>query len=562
MTHDLESLDGDTARVELKMSPLQRDRLDYMPQIPDALRNLSELDFTETDMVSAQAAVRPLFLQLSNSRNITFTRKETASRPLKVGVVLSGGQAAGGHNVIAGIFDALQELNPQSSLIGFLNGPGGIVRNKSIEITKEMLQPYRNQGGFDIIGSGRTKIDSEEQFRAAGHAIHENELDGLVIIGGDDSNTNGAFLAEYLKKYQSKACIVGVPKTIDGDLQNEAIEIPFGFDSACKVFSETIGNIARDCLSAKKYYYFIKLMGRSASHITLECALNTQPNLALIGEEIQDKQKTLADVVTMLVDLVRERAKRGLEYGVVLVPEGIIEFMPDIKALIRELNTLLAKGGQHLAALAHLPSAQEKINHVIGVLPEAVQETYKSLPADIQLQLLLDRDPHGNVQVSKIETERLLITLTARVLKKIDPSIKFSCQPIFCGYEGRSCLPSNFDATYCYSLGRIAALLIARGRTGYIASLGELARPFEDWVPRATHIISMLHMEEREGKEKAVIEKALVKLDSKAFLEFSRLRQSWRLKDQYSQPGPMQFAGPRELIDSIPTTLKLNHGPS
>lgn len=560
MVQDSDLLNAEIPRPSLKLSALQKERLEYEPSIPESLRRLTEIDFVEAGMISCLAAVRPSFFRLCNGRNIAFTRKDTPTKPLKVGVVLSGGQAAGGHNVIAGLFDALCELNAESTLIGFLNGPGGIIRNRYVEITKESLAPYRNQGGFDIIGSGRTKIDTVEQFRAALHAVEENELDGLVIIGGDDSNTNAAHLAEYFATYGSKASVVGVPKTIDGDLQNEAIEISFGFDSACKTYCDTIGNIARDCLSAKKYYYFIKLMGRSASHITLECALQTQPNLALIGEEIQASQKTLADVVTQIVELVRDRARHGLEYGVVLVPEGIIEFMPDVRSLILELNKLLAKLSPNQAALERLETVHEKITYVSEHLPVSVQETFTSLPQEFQLQLLLDRDPHGNVQVSKIETERLLMNLASFALKKLDPSIKFSTQPIFCGYEGRSCLPSNFDATYCYNLGRIAALLVARKRSGFIASLGNLSRPFHDWEPRATPLVSMLHMEVREGKEKPVIEKALVKLEDRAFQEFSRQRPSWRLTDQYCQVGPIQFFGPKELSDTIPVTLKLNRG--
>ncbi len=552
------NFDTEQPLPQLLLSPLQKERLEYHPTIPDALKHLDMIDFEEGQLVSCEPYIAPSFPHMTHQKSITFTSKETPCAPLNVGVVLSGGQAAGGHNVISGLFDALQEFHPDCKLYGFLNGPGGIVRNKTLEITKELLSNFRNQGGFDIIGSGRTKIQTPEQFRAAFHAVTENELDGLVVIGGDDSNTNAAFLAEYFASLGSKACVVGVPKTIDGDLQNKAIEISFGFDTACKTYSEIIGNIARDCISAKKYYYFIKLMGRSASHITLECALQTQPNIALIAEEIQAKRMKLQDVVQMLVDLVKDRSKHGLDYGVVLVPEGIVEFMPDFSTLIEELNKLLAHGSQDAITLERTFVEQEKIAYITPKLSVEAQTVYKSLPREIQLQLLIDRDPHGNVQVSKIDSERLLMQLTHEQLKRTDPSIKFSCQPVFCGYEGRSGLPSNFDATYCYSLGRIAALLTARRRTGFIASLSGLASSPTDWEPKATALVSMLNVEEREGKPKTVIEKALVDLNGRAFALFSQKRTEWRLKDQYCQSGPIQFFGPSEVTDSVPISLKLN----
>ncbi len=549
-----------TQGPELKLSPLQKERLEYRPVICDILRNLDSLDFQEMQDVVATPQIAPTFLHMAHRKTITLTRKNVEGRPLIVGVVLSGGQAAGGHNVIGGLYDALQEMHPDSKVIGFLNGPGGIVRNKTIEITKELVDLYRNQGGFDMIGSGRTKIETPEQFRAAHHAAQENDLDGLVVIGGDDSNTNACFLAEYFASVACKTQVVGVPKTIDGDLQNKDIEISFGFDSACKCYSESIGNIQRDCLSAKKYYYFIKLMGRSASHIALECALETQPNLALISEEVQAKKLKLMDVIQMLVDLVRERSRNGQDYGVVLVPEGIVEFMPDISSLIQELNRLLALGSEESKTVERLFDEQEKINYVTNRLSGDAKELFSLLPRDIKLQLLLDRDPHGNVQVSKIDSERLLMQLTAQEVKKADPSIKFSCQPLFFGYEGRSCLPSNFDANYCYNLGRLSALLVARERSGYIASFGGLTKQPEEWQPKATPIISMLVVEEREGKPKAVIQKALVDLKGKAFLDFASKRASWRQKDQYCQPGPMQYFGPREITDSVPISLSLLRG--
>ncbi len=551
------NFDTDQKLPELALSPLQKERLEYSPIIPEGLQRLEELDFQERGLVSCQTAIAPSFPHLTHRKQLALTRKTQPCGPLKVGVVLSGGQAAGGHNVISGLYDALIELNPESQLFGFLNGPGGIIRNKTIEITKELLANYRNQGGFDLVGSGRTKIETPEQFKAALHAVNENELNGLVIVGGDDSNTNAAFLAEYFASMSCKTCVVGVPKTIDGDLQNADIEISFGFDTACKTYSEIIGNIARDCLSAKKYYYFIKLMGRSASHITLECALQTQPNIALIAEEIQTKRMKLSDVVKLLVDVVKERSKLGCDYGVVLVPEGIVEFMPDFSALIHELNKLLAHGTEESVTMERTFENEGKISYITSRLTSDAQIVYTSLPQEIQLQLLIDRDPHGNVQVSKIDSERLLMQLTHEQLKRLDPSIKFSCQPVFCGYEGRSGMPSNFDATYCYSLGRLAALLIARRRSGFIASFANLAKHPDKWEPKVTPLVSMLAIEEREGKPKTVIQKALVDLKGKAFSAFNSKRMSWRLKDQYCQPGPIQFFGPREVTDTVPICLQL-----
>lgn len=543
---------------ELLLSPLQKERLEYRPKVPYELENINGLDFEEEGPTNCIPDLASAFVHLTQQKTLSITRKDQPCGPLTIGVVLSGGQAAGGHNVLSGLFDALMELNPDSKLIGFLNGPGGIIRNKSIEIREEMLANYRNQGGFDIIGSGRTKIETKEQFQAVQTAVEDHNLDGLVVVGGDDSNTNAAFLAEFFVAVGNKTCVVGVPKTIDGDLQNEHIEISFGFDSACKTYSESIGNIARDCLSAKKYYYFIKLMGRSASHITLECALQTQPNLALIAEEIQAKRMKLPDVIQLLVDLVKERSKEGRNYGVVLIPEGIVEFMPDFSALIVELNRLLAHGSQDSIMLEKTSEPSDKISYITLRLTAESQDVYKSLPHEIQLQLLIDRDPHGNVQVSKIDSERLLMQLTQTKLKETDPSIKFVCQPIFCGYEGRSCLPSNFDATYCYSLGRIAALLVARKKTGFIVALKGLCDMPNNWHPMVLPLVSMLTIEEREGKLKTVIQKALVDLKGKAFSEYKTKRASWRLKDQYRQSGPIQFFGPSEVTDSVPISLKRN----
>jgi pyrophosphate--fructose-6-phosphate 1-phosphotransferase len=517
----------------MKLSQLQQARLTYKPHIPECIQNPLAIDFIEGDSAPVLPEVALQFQKLSAAKKLTLSDGSSNEAALTVGVVLSGGQAPGGHNVIAGLFDALATFSPKSRLIGFLGGPSGIVKNSSVEITSELLSTYRNQGGFDIIGSGRTKIETPDQFAKALNSCKEHDLDGLVVIGGDDSNTNAAFLAEYFLNHGCKTAVVGVPKTIDGDLKNSEIELSFGFDTACKTYCEIIGNIARDAASAKKYYYFVKLMGRSASHITLECALQCQPNLALIGEEVQSQ--SLEKVVADIVSLIEERAKFGKEYGVILIPEGIIEFLPDMKALIKELNFLVAS--------AVTDNVREKLS-------DKSKTTFEILPEEFQKQLLLDRDPHGNVQVSKIETERLLISLVTKAL-----NVKMSAQPIFCGYEGRSALPSNFDANYCYALGRLAAVAIRRKRTGYIVSFKNLKACPSQWQAAVSPLISMLNAEVRDGKSKLVIEKALVNLTDKAFIEFAKRRVSWRLDDCYCQVGPIQFFGPEELTDSVPLTL-------
>jgi len=483
------------------LSALQREYLHFLPPIPKALETLPQ------------------------------------SRILKVGCLLSGGQAAGGHNVLTGLLDALQAMNPRSELIGFKNGPAGVLKNDFITLTQEYLAPYRNQGGFDAIGSGRSKIETDEQFQLALNVVQDHKLDGLIIIGGDDSNTNAFHLAEYFRKMSCKTAVIGVPKTIDGDLQNEKIEISFGFDTACKIYSETIGNIARDALSHKKYYFFCRLMGRSASHITLECALQTQPNMALIGEEIEERKMTLQDVVQEITTLVIERAKANKDYGVILLPEGVIEFLSDLKMLIQEINRLLAEG----TSMEYLSPASKAV--------------FELLPESFRAQLLLDRDPHGNVQVSKIETERLFIALVEAELKRLKADVRFSPIPIFCGYEGRASPPSHFDATYCYNLGRSAATLVHAEKSGTMATLQHLAGPTENWIPDGAPLASMMHMEERNGREKLVIKKTLVDLSSRPFKHFAKLRQKWRLDDCYLQPGPIQLFGPSKVTDSRPLTL-------
>lgn len=495
---------------------LHRERLLFSPRQPALLAGLGSFEPAPTSFTASEELQRE-FPHTYRQPLLRWVSGEIASSSmLRVGAVFSGGQAAGGHNVIAGLHDALKRIHPDSVLYGFLDGPSGIISGSHIPITEELLANYRNQGGFDLLGSGRTKIETDQQLAAAAKIATELQLDGLVIIGGDDSNTNAAILAEHYLANGIPTRVIGVPKTIDGDLKNEQIEVSFGFDSATKVYSEVIGNVLRDSLSAKKYYFFIKLMGRSASHVTLECALQTHPNLALIGEEVAEKQYIFRDLVTMICDLICRRAEQGKDYGVILIPEGLIEFIPDFQA---------------------------------------------SLPADIAKQLLLDKDPHGNIQVSKIETERLLIqAVTAELeLRRSQGMFKgsFSPQPLFCGYEGRCGYPSNFDANYCYALGSVAALLIHSGATGYISCVQRLSEPVERWVPLGLPLTHLMHFELRKGKRKPVIRKALVDLEGPVFQEFAKRREGWMMEDDYRYPGPMQFFGPEELTDSITMTLRL-----
>ncbi len=518
---------------------LQNLRTDYQPGLPELLRHLPGLVIQEVKSPKASFPQSPelsdRFARTYQKPKVSFSPgPDKVHKPLKVGVVLSGGPAAGGHNVIAGLFDALKILNSQSRLFGFYDGPKGIIENKSVEITAESLTPYRNTGGFNFIGSGRTKIETPEQFAAAEQTMQAMELDGLVIIGGDDSNTNAALLTESFLNKNIKTKVIGIPKTIDGDLKNEDIEISFGFDSACKTYSEMIGNIQRDALSQKKYYFFIKLMGRSASHIALECALQTQPNMTLIGEEIEKKNLSLAQLTQQIADMIVLRAKQKKDYGVILIPEGIIEFIPECRLLIQELNQSKA-------------------------LSEASQTCFNLMPQTIRNQLTLDRDPHGNVQVSKIESERLFIELVQKELdaraQRGEYQGKFSPQPLFFGYEGRSCLPSNFDATYCYALGHVAALLIDQGLTGYMAVLKNLAEDVSRWCAFGIPLASMIHMENRSGKLKPVIKKAMVELEGAPFKRFASLRNTWMSEDQYLFPGPIQFFGPEVLSSCITHTL-------
>lgn len=527
---------------------LQRQK--YRPQLPKILRLPLQINIESESgyFLNEPAEIKKLFPLIHSQPKLEFVlgRKDHIQRKLRVGVVFSGGQAPGGHNVINGLLDALKKLHPKSELIGFIGGPKGIIENKHRILTSRTIAKYRNQGGFDLIGSGRDKIEKIESLQAAKKTVESLKLDGLVIIGGDDSNTNAAFLAEYFKSTGCQTNVVGIPKTIDGDLKNEDIEISFGFDTACKTYSNIIGNLMRDALSARKYYFFVKLMGRAASHVALECALQTHPNLTFISEEVAASKKTLQDIVDEISQLIVKRAESGKNYGVILIPEGLIEFIPEVKNLIKELNALLAKG----------------VTDPVSSLGSNARHCFDSLPKDIQNQLLLSRDAHGNVQVSKIETERLLINMVENKLKKIGHKGKFEPQPYFCGYEGRSALPSNFDCNYCYALGYVAAVLIENNKTGYMCCLKRLWESPEKWQPYGIPITSMMVIEERGGQAKAVVKKALVDLHSPPFEFFVDRRKEWALDDDYLNPGPIQFFGPASIKDSITHTLLLSSLPT
>ena len=543
-------------------SALQIARAAYQPKLPKALRGaLKAVEGAPTQSVADQAEVKKLFPNTYGMPYLRFEPTDGTSfkATLNAGVILSGGQAPGGHNVIAGLFDGLKALNPENKLYGFLLGPGGLVDHKYMELTADIIDEYRNTGGFDIIGSGRTKLEKKEQFDKGLEILKELNIKALVIIGGDDSNTNACVLAEYYKAIGAGVQVIGCPKTIDGDLKNSEIETSFGFDTATKVYSEIIGNIERDCNSAKKYWHFIKLMGRSASHVTLECALQTQPNVTLIGEEVEAKNQTLDDIVEYIASVVAERASRGLNFGTVLVPEGLIEFIPAIKKLISELNDLIAANQAEFDKI----SADEKIAYIASHLSAVNAAIFNSLPAGVSRQLALERDPHGNVQVSLIETEQLLADMVAVKLdawKKEGKFVgKFGTQHHFFGYEGRCAAPSNFDADYCYSLGYNASMLIAAGKTGYMSSVKNTVAPADRWIAGGIPITMMMNMEKRNGEMKPVIRKALVELDGAPFKEFASHREEWARNTSFVYPGPIQYFGPTEVCDQPTKTLKLEH---
>jgi len=519
------------------MTPLQLARLSFLPSIPPLLKDISSLSFIKKQEMEGNEAIKSLFPHTFMQPHLEGVQGQSKKAVLRLGVVLSGGPASGGHSVIAGIFDSMKRLSQESRLFGFLNGPKGIITNQWRELLKEEIDRYRNQGGFDLIGSGRTKIETPEQFKSSLEVVKELKLDGLIIIGGDDSNTNAALLAEYFLKEGCSTRVIGAPKTIDGDIRDVYIEVPFGFDTACKTYSEIIGNIARDAISSRKYTHFIKLMGRSASHITLECALSTQPNLAFIGEEVAAKKKTIAGLVQEITDCVIKRFERGREWGIFLFPEGLIEFIPEMNELIKQLNLLLAQG-----------VALEEI-------PKKVSSTFALLPEKIQKQLLLERDPHGNVQVSQIATETLFMELVAKELQRKGFKGKFSPQSHFLGYEGRAGFPSNFDTTYAYALGLIAPVLIRDGFTGYMCYVKDLIHPPSQWKIGGVPIISLMHFEMREGKSKPVIKKALVDLNGKPFKLFDKKRDLWKEEDHYLFPGPIQFFGDSSITDTVPLSL-------
>ena len=544
----------------MEKSALQIARAEYQPKLPKALRGaLKVVEGEPTQSVADQEEVQNLFPNTYGMPYLKFepTEGEATSLAINVGVILSGGQAPGGHNVISGLFDGIKKLNPENRLYGFILGPGGLVDHNYMELTADIIDEYRNTGGFDIIGSGRTKLEKQEQFDKGLEILKALDIKALVIIGGDDSNTNACVLAEYYKAIGANVQVIGCPKTIDGDLKNSEIETSFGFDTATKVYSEVIGNIMRDCNSAKKYWHFIKLMGRSASHVTLECALQTHPNITLIGEEVEAKNQTLDDVVTYIADAVADRATRGMNYGVVLVPEGLIEFIPAIKKLIAELNDMLAANQADFDMIAD----DKKIDYVLQHLSEENAAIFKSLPISVSRQLALERDPHGNVQVSLIETEQLLAEMVGKKLAQWKKdglfSGKFSTQHHFFGYEGRCAAPSNFDADYCYSLGFNASMLIAAGKTGYMSSVKNTSKPVDEWIAGGIPITMMMNMEKRNGQMKPVIRKALVELDGKPYKFFVAHRTKWARETEFVYPGPIQYFGPAAVCDQPTKTLIL-----
>ena len=549
----------------MKLSPLQIERYKYIPKLPGMLRNgindISVKEGKETSSVADQEKIKALFPNTYGKKEIVFEKGKntSASKKQVVGVILSGGQAPGGHNVVSGLYDALKATNKENVLLGFLGGPSGLTDDKFVEITGDFLDKYRNTGGFDIIGSGRTKLETEEQFKVAAEVCKKHGITAIVIIGGDDSNTNAAVLAEYFAAHNTGVQVIGCPKTIDGDLKNEDIDCSFGFDTACKTYSELIGNIERDANSAKKYWHFIKVMGRSASHVALECALETQPNICLIGEEVAAKKMSLLDITKQIADSVCYRASKGWNFGVAIIPEGIVEFVPEFKVLIAEINELLAKGKEE--AFNTLPSWEEKHEFIKKGLSAESFKVFEFLPKTIQQQLFLERDPHGNVQVSLIESEKLFSELVENELKKRKKAGeflgKFGKQHHFFGYEGRCAFPSNFDADYCYSLGYNAFMLIQYGYNGYLSKVSNLAAPAEQWVAGGMPITKMMNIERRNGEDKPVIRKALVELEGNPFKYFEAHREEWSKETCFVYPGAIQYYGPSEVCDLTTRTLAL-----
>ncbi|MCI6088823.1 MAG: diphosphate--fructose-6-phosphate 1-phosphotransferase [Absicoccus porci] len=552
----------------MKISPLQMERLKYQPKLPGMLRNgIAEISVKEgepTQSVADQDKISALFPNTYGKKEITF-EKGTNTAPAKkqvVGVILSGGQAPGGHNVVCGLYDALKATNKENVLYGFKGGPSGLTDDKYIVFDDEYIDQFRNTGGFDIIGSGRTKLETEEQFAQAAEVCKKHGINAIVMIGGDDSNTNAAVLAEYFAAHNTGVQVVGCPKTIDGDLKNEDIECSFGFDTATKTYSELIGNIERDANSAKKYWHFIKVMGRSASHVALECALETQPNICLIGEEVAAKKMSLSQIADQIADSVAARAANGDNFGVAIIPEGIVEFVPEFSVLIAEINELLA--GEKADKFNALETWTEKYEFIKNGLTAESFAVFDILPEGIQKQLFLERDPHGNVQVSLIESEQLFAEL---VKDKLEERRKagtyngsFKTQHHFFGYEGRCAFPSNFDADYCYSLGYNACMLIQYGYNGYLSKISNLSKPAEEWVAGGMPITKMMNMERRNGKDKPVIRKALVELDGKPFTYFASHRDAWAVETAYTYPGAIQYYGPSDVCDLTTRTLALEKG--
>jgi len=548
-------------KLIMSISPLQKARAAYAPKLPPALAKGANVKVNEgapTTAVADVEKVKAIFKTTFGSPALTFEAGGCAkAEPIGVGVILSGGQAPGGHNVIAGLYDGLKSLNKANKLFGFLKGPDGLVKDEYMELNDAVIDAHRNTGGFDMIGSGRTKLETDEQFEAARANCEKLGISALVVIGGDDSNTNACMLAEYFKSHNIPIQVVGCPKTIDGDLKNEWIEASFGFDTACRVYSELIGNIGRDANSAKKYWHFIKLMGRSASHIALECALQTQPNVAIISEEVAEKKMTLGQIVDRIADIVAARAAAGMNFGVALIPEGLIEFVPEMKTLIAELNDILAADAEKVNTM----DKADKVKFAHAKLSKDSAAVFLTLPAEIQIQLCNDRDPHGNVQVSLIETEKLLAQMVGSKLKALKVAGKyngkFSTQVHFFGYEGRCAAPSNYDADYCYSLGFNAAALIGAGRTGYMSSVRNTTKPASEWIAGGIPITMMMNIERRHGHDKPVIRKALVELDGKPFQFFASKRDQWAKETAYVYPGPIQYFGPSEVCDLVTQTLML-----